>query len=451
MLRYSYLRAAQPHSYSYMLRTGPRTLANNPNTFIRIPRRCYRQSPLHTKHPRVRPPPLHYHQSAFRRGLSLGGHNQSLSRHPHIHLRASYGPYIFILAVACGAVLVYDSAYPGSYKEPESTKESVSAEPIPLDGYSDIDTDAGVSPYDSLLANMAIPQGQRGNLTAEQEAKLRDFWAVTLKTFGVEDPSHATAATNDNLDASSEIDSLSTPSGKGSEDKKKKRMSIFRKHKDSPSSPSLPHESGTTTPTKDPSKSTDSDDKYGQVKEYHDILATSTPESLRATFWSMVKADHPDALLLRFLRARKWDIDRALVMLISTMKWRAAEMHVDDDVMYHGDGGALEDSKDSSNAAVKKEGDDFLTQLRMGKSFLHGVDKEGRPLCVVRARLHRSGEQSEKSLERYTVYVIETARLVLRSPVETAVSVKLISPIAIYTSTHIFNHLPQTPSPSCHR
>jgi len=64
---------------------------------------------------------------------------------------------------------------------------------------------------------------------------------------------------------------------------------------------------------------------------------------------------------------------------------------------------------------------DFMTQLRMGKSFLHGWDKAGRPICHVRVKLHKAGEQSEESLERYTVYIMETARLMLSSQVDTAV------------------------------
>jgi len=113
-------------------------------------------------------------------------------------------------------------------------------------------------------------------------------------------------------------------------------------------------------------------------------------------------------------------VEKALVMLISTMHWRSQEMHVDDDVIKRGEGGAAEDAK-SSDHGVKKEGEDFLAQVRLGKSYLHGIDKEGRPMCFVRVRLHKAGEQSEASLERYTVYVIETARLVLSPPVDTAV------------------------------
>ena len=58
----------------------------------------------------------------------------------------------------------------------------------------------------------------------------------------------------------------------------------------------------------------------------------------------------------------------------------------------------------------------------MGKSYLHGLDNAGRPMCIVRARLHKAGEQTEESLERFTVYTIETARLFLRPPIDTAVS-----------------------------
>jgi hypothetical protein len=56
----------------------------------------------------------------------------------------------------------------------------------------------------------------------------------------------------------------------------------------------------------------------------------------------------------------------------------------------------------------------------MGKNFLHGTDKKGRPICYVRTRLHKAADQSEESLERATVYTIETTRMVLTHPVDTA-------------------------------
>lgn len=259
----------------------------------------------------------------------------------------------------------------------------------------------------ALFAGMPTPAGTLGDLTPEQEQKLKDFWVVVLKTFGIKDPSDTNTSA-----ATRPITPADAPAVVEPDSAKKKHGFFHRKNRDSvpPSGSSSPGLGGSADP----------EDKYGQTKELQEILANTPAADLRAAFWSMVKKDHPDALLLRFLRARKWDVQRALAMMISTMHWRRSEMHVDDDIMMSGEGGALQDSQ-SSNASVKKDGTDFLAQLRLGKSFIHGIDKEGRPICFVRVRLHRSGEQTERALERYTVYVIETCRLALTPPVETAV------------------------------
>jgi hypothetical protein len=252
--------------------------------------------------------------------------------------------------------------------------------------------------YPDVMASQQ-PPGRPGNLTPDQEVKLKEMWAQTLEVFGV-----APEGTHTNGTA--------TPTGTseptGEKKQKSKGMKLFgRKSKDN-----------------DAGSGTDSgNDKHGQQQEFQQALAQQKPEELREAFWSMVKHDHPDALLLRFLRARKWDVHAALVMFVSTIHWRAKEMHVDDDIMINGEEFAIKEAK-AGSAAEKKEGGDFMAQLRMGKSFLHGTDKEGRPCCYVRVKLHKQGEQSEKSLERFTVYTIETTRMMLKPPIDTAVSLR---------------------------
>ncbi|KAI1501559.1 CRAL-TRIO domain-containing protein [Biscogniauxia marginata] len=254
---------------------------------------------------------------------------------------------------------------------------------------------------------MEIPPGRPGNLTPEEEEKLRKFWEMFLHVCGVLDE-----------EASAETESSTTQekaAAAGPEKSKKKRLGLFKKKKDK-NKDAAP--SG-KAPGSDIIKENDPEDKWGENKSYHDTLAKHPPEEIRATIWSMVKHDNPDALLLRFLRARKWDPQRALVMLISTMDWRKSQMHVDDDIMVNGEEYALLNAN-SSDPVIKKSGEDFLAQLRLGKSYCYGIDKSGRAINIVRARLHRAGDQSEESLERFTVYLIETARHLLAPPADTA-------------------------------
>lgn len=253
------------------------------------------------------------------------------------------------------------------------------------------------------------PPGRVGNLTAEQEEKLRELWIAALSVCGIYNPNGENGTTATNGTGKAE--------GATSKKTKKKRLGVFGRKKGGDDADSV--ESTVSNVLNSPGKA-DTDDKYGQTKEFYEALANITPETIRSTFWSMVKMDHPDALLLRFLRARKWDVDKALIMMVSTMRWRAYDAHVDDDIMKNGEALAVEQAA-GNDSAKKKFGEDFLAQLRLGKSFLHGVDKENRPMCFVRVRLHRQGEQSEESLERYTVFIIETARLTLAPPVDTAV------------------------------
>lgn len=158
-----------------------------------------------------------------------------------------------------------------------------------------------------------------------------------------------------------------------------------------------------------------------EIKSMENILSQMTPQEMCFAILKMVKQEHPDSLLLRFLRARKWDVGKAFSMMASTILWRK-EREVDDEILPRGEAYALEKSRgNGASAKEKKDGTDFINQLKMGKSFLHGFDREGRPVNYVRVQIHKPGAQSEEALERYIVHVIESTRLIVVPPVETGV------------------------------
>ncbi|KAI9712354.1 MAG: hypothetical protein M1820_001567 [Bogoriella megaspora] len=262
-----------------------------------------------------------------------------------------------------------------------------------------------------------IPPGRPNNLTEEQEEKLKQMWKLLFRLFNV----GTLAEANGDAPASP---TASASADKADQSKKKSRFGFLsrKKNEDIPENPLSP---GAQAVADTIGSSNDAaNDKFGQSKQFREALAQETPENMRSAFWTMAKHDHPDGILLRFLRARKWDVNAALIMSISAQHWRAKEYKVDQDIMVRGEEGALLDSEgkeEGANDSKKKtDGKDFIQQYRMGKSYLHGFDKEGRPISVVRVRLHRGGEQTNDALERYTVHLIETGRLLLRDNVDTS-------------------------------
>jgi hypothetical protein len=330
----------------------------------------------------------------------LSNSHPSIPRPEERTVQKSTSGWIILLAIGIsGGSFFYTTSHRSSSSSVSSTTEQLQ----PTVEFSLLQSEKRHN-----MTGEALP-GRPGTLTPEQEEILRRFWSITLQVFGALDDQQDT--NGNKQDDSPSLYRKTTDLGKAEKPKKKKYL-FSRKNKDFDTESVA--SSASTVVAADP------EDKYGQTKQFHDTLASLSPGVIRETFWSMVKHDHPDALLLRFLRARKWDVERALVMMVSTMHWRAKEMHVDDDIMHSGEEGSLLASK-STDPAIKRSGEDFLAQMRMGKSYLHGTDKAGRPMCFIRARLHKQGEQEEPSLERYTVYVIETARMMLSPPVDTAV------------------------------
>ncbi|KAL2316305.1 CRAL-TRIO domain-containing protein C3H8.02 [Schizosaccharomyces pombe] len=230
--------------------------------------------------------------------------------------------------------------------------------------------------------------GRPWNLTELEEEKLKTMWSYLFKLFGItlleRTESWYTVKTHLSDDSSS---SSSHHLSSVSYAKSRTRLELT----------SSSHGSDT--------RSFNDKTKNVHLERVEKIASEWDPEGLRVCFWDAVNCDDPDGLLLRFLRARKWNVEAALEMFMKTVHWRSREMNVGEIIC---------------NADHLDKDDDFVRQLRIGKCFIFGEDKHNRPVCYIRARLHKVGDVSPESVERLTVWVMETARLILKPPIETA-------------------------------
>ncbi|EPS25076.1 hypothetical protein PDE_00007 [Penicillium oxalicum 114-2] len=244
--------------------------------------------------------------------------------------------------------------------------------------------------------------GFLGNLNGNQEAKLQSLWSILLRA--AESPSGEEPPR-----ASVERSSSPNP--------QQRRHSLLGRTQSNLSDKSSATPSGQQKVT---AYLREIGMGAQETKMIQSSLSQISSLELRGGILNLLKHDNPDAMLLRFLRARKWDVPKAFAMMMAAIVWRVKEMHVDDDVMAKGELHALQQERSATIAAEKKAGQDFLAQMRMGKAFVHGTDKLGRPIVVIKVRLHKPGAQSEETLERFIVHVIESVRLTLSPPVETA-------------------------------
>lgn len=111
-----------------------------------------------------------------------------------------------------------------------------------------------------------------------------------------------------------------------------------------------------------------------------------------------VAYDNPDALLLRWLRARKWNIQATVDLFLETIKWRKQW-------------GVME-------FIAKGETDLCEEEIQTGTTYFMGEDKMGRPINYVSARDHIKDQFVGQDTEKLTVFTMETGRKLLRPPHE---------------------------------
>ncbi|KAI8322994.1 CRAL/TRIO domain-containing protein [Martensiomyces pterosporus] len=137
----------------------------------------------------------------------------------------------------------------------------------------------------------------------------------------------------------------------------------------------------------------------GKDGELVPVYQSQIPDNtLRSAFWSAIREDHPDVLVLRFLRARKWDLDKAYKMAIAAVKWRILEKV--EEIIWYGD--------IHNDASL----------MWKGVSYAHGKDKLGQPIIWSGSYLHHQKDQSYPQLKRYLIWMMETLRQLLSPPIE---------------------------------
>ncbi|KAL5355636.1 CRAL-TRIO domain-containing protein [Aspergillus floccosus] len=153
------------------------------------------------------------------------------------------------------------------------------------------------------------------------------------------------------------------------------------------------------------------------LKSLREALDSVSPTDLFTGLLTTLKQESPDRFLLRFLQARKWDTGKAFAMLVHALMWHNKHINVDDNIIANTELQVLKHSQDQSDPARAKRSQAFLEQLRIGKCFMHGTDRAGRPVLVLQGRLHKSTEKSDV-LNQVILHMIETVRLILVPPVE---------------------------------
>lgn len=120
-------------------------------------------------------------------------------------------------------------------------------------------------------------------------------------------------------------------------------------------------------------------------------------------FWNMVSQHHPDSILLRFLRARKWNYERALDMLCSAIKWR-----VEYDVQ-----GIFERGEDALPAWMNTS----------GVVFFHRIDLKQRPVILINSRFYDKSASPVEENKKQAIYIMELAKNYFVTPESGTVNV----------------------------
>lgn len=111
-----------------------------------------------------------------------------------------------------------------------------------------------------------------------------------------------------------------------------------------------------------------------------------------------ISMDHPDQVILRWLRATKWNVDQSVEKISKTLVWRNKTQIRD--LLMHG-----EEQVDRR-------------EIQLCKCYSFGEDRSGHPVTYVYIHQHIQGEFPIENTINLAILLIETTRKLLRSPHE---------------------------------
>lgn len=142
----------------------------------------------------------------------------------------------------------------------------------------------------------------------------------------------------------------------------------------------------------------------GHIGHGHDhLLSLYNLNDLHYLLFSQLRNDTMDTPLLRFLRARKHNLEKSLEMGLRCLNWRV-NVHRCDDYLFEGD------------AEVFKTGNkpQFIDAFRLNQAYLRGYDNQKRPLVVIHVKKHQRRNCPDEDFERFICLIIEWVRLRLQ-------------------------------------
>lgn len=258
------------------------------------------------------------------------------------------------------------------------------------------------------MSNVQIPKGRVETLTDDQEHVLKQVWMYMLhfQGYNINPPGPLLTAHT----VRSSRDSSISDEKKEKEKKKGGFFGKLRRNKGHEESQSTHRRSQSQEAklirTLSGQSAIDPNVKHSTDLKIHSALRNLDPKETGEGFWNAIRHDNPDNFMLRFIRARKWDVDNSLVMLANSIQWRVKTSKVDDLL------------KSSELGCLERNQKGVLKQFRSGKCIIHGKDKLNRPIVIVRPRFHHSSEQTMEEVEIFTLLLIEYARLMLTEPID---------------------------------